>query len=52
MNWLRNVMKVAKPVGLGLVILGTVIEAVADVPEFVDAIDEVKKPELPGPKSV
>lgn len=48
---LKRLGKIAKFAGTAGVILFTVIGAMADVPEAIEAAKDLKKPELPGPTS-
>lgn len=47
----KRLGKIAKFAGTAGVIVFTVIGAMADVPEAIEAAKDLKKPELPGPTS-
>ena len=49
-DW-QKIGRVAKPIGIGLTILGTVVGLAADLGDLTEAIGEAKTPELPGPTS-
>lgn len=48
-NW-SKIGRYAKPIGIGLTILGTIVGLAGDLSDFSEAIEESKKiPKLSGP---